>query len=145
MLILTTNRVTRLDSAFKSRIHLGIKYQPLSVDTRRELWKTFMAKAQDSDSLDSMDEPLLDELAGLLFNGRMIKNAVRMAYALSLDEKTKLNASHFRRSVDAITLFEDQMNEAEQEAEKGMDDSYEMGERSVPVDAAPRKRRRIEL
>ncbi|EHK22006.1 uncharacterized protein TRIVIDRAFT_132053, partial [Trichoderma virens Gv29-8] len=43
ILILTTNRYTSFDPAFKSRIHFYLDYSNLCVHTRRTLWRNFMA------------------------------------------------------------------------------------------------------
>ncbi|KAI0138555.1 P-loop containing nucleoside triphosphate hydrolase protein [Hypoxylon sp. NC0597] len=42
MLFLTTNRVEAVDSAFKSRIHLTIKYPHLNAAARRQIWERFV-------------------------------------------------------------------------------------------------------
>ena len=43
ILFLTTNRMGTFDAAFKSRIHLAIRYYPLSFETRRDLWRSFIS------------------------------------------------------------------------------------------------------
>lgn len=143
MLILTTNRVTTLDSAFKSRIHLGIKYQPLSITTRRELWQTFIAKAGDSDNCEWLDDSVLTDLASYQFNGRMIKNAVRMAHALAIDEEIELGPSHLKKAVEAMNMFEQDMAQAEENDEER---AALQASANAELDSAnPRKRRRIDI
>ncbi|KAI3531281.1 ATPase [Colletotrichum costaricense] len=44
-LFLTTNRVGTIDSAFMSRIHLALSYEPLSEAARRQLWDTWITRA----------------------------------------------------------------------------------------------------
>jgi len=39
---LTTNRVGTFDEAFKSRIHLAIRYSDLDEDQRVEIWRNFI-------------------------------------------------------------------------------------------------------
>ena len=44
-MFLTTNRVTTLDEAFKSRISIAIKYRDLDKDARRQVWENFLGLA----------------------------------------------------------------------------------------------------
>ncbi|KAK1709521.1 hypothetical protein BDP67DRAFT_596724, partial [Colletotrichum lupini] len=44
-LFLTTNRVGTIDSAFMSRFHLTLSYEPLSESARRQLWDTWITRA----------------------------------------------------------------------------------------------------
>jgi len=45
VVFLTTNHITRLDSAFKSRIAVAIRYPDLSIPARAEIWKRFLERA----------------------------------------------------------------------------------------------------
>ncbi|KAM0749809.1 P-loop containing nucleoside triphosphate hydrolase protein [Meredithblackwellia eburnea MCA 4105] len=45
ILILTTNRIRTVDSAFLSRFSLAITYPDLSVAKRRQIWTTFLTRA----------------------------------------------------------------------------------------------------
>ncbi|KAF1952993.1 P-loop containing nucleoside triphosphate hydrolase protein [Byssothecium circinans] len=136
VLILTTNRVTTLDTAFKSRIHLGIKYHPLSTAARREIWHTFIDKSVDRDKTQCLDDAFLDELADHKIDGRMIKNAVRMAHALAVDAGENMSQSHLQDAVKAMALFEHDMAQANEE---------ERGERGPDIRRPEehRKRRRV--
>jgi hypothetical protein len=44
-MFLTTNRVTTLDEAFKSRISIAIKYRDLDHVARRKVWENFLGLA----------------------------------------------------------------------------------------------------
>ena len=46
IMLVTTNRVKDFDEAVQSRIHVGVKYSPLGVDTRKEIWRSFLEKAK---------------------------------------------------------------------------------------------------
>jgi hypothetical protein len=48
-LFLNTNRITTFDPAFKSRIHLALKYSVLEASARKELWKLFISRASKAD------------------------------------------------------------------------------------------------
>jgi SpoVK/Ycf46/Vps4 family AAA+-type ATPase len=41
----TTNRITTIDEAFKSRISVAIKYQDLEESARRAIWENFLVLA----------------------------------------------------------------------------------------------------
>lgn len=79
ILFLTTNRVSTFDDAFKSRVHVPLKYDDLSVDSRKRIWKNFLSK-QDRVQLD---ETGYESLAQANINGRQIKNVIR--YLFSMD------------------------------------------------------------
>ena len=71
IMILTTNRVKDFDDAMLSRIRVAIRYLPLGVDTRRNLWASFLGKAiTTSRARFSSDE--LQELARRELNGRQV-------------------------------------------------------------------------
>src|SRR5271156_6610940 len=44
ILFLTTNRISNIDDAFHSRIHVSMQYPPLTAASRRHIWNTFMSK-----------------------------------------------------------------------------------------------------
>jgi AAA+ superfamily predicted ATPase len=144
VLILTTNRVTSLDTAFRSRIHLGIKYQSLSVATRKNIWQTFLERSTSGSEVDVLGARLLDEFAAYQFDGRMIKNAVRMAHAVAVDEDIALNATHIRKAIEALEAFRHDMVEADEEEEKEKEgEEAEHQCTQTATSEGSRKRRRI--
>jgi len=44
IMFLTTNRVNTFDAAFQSRIHISLDYPELSIESRRSVWKNFLAQ-----------------------------------------------------------------------------------------------------
>jgi len=78
VMILTTNQVTCLDEAFKSRISIGIKYRDLDKKGRRRIWENFFALA----GIKIVDTPIdvivegsvakeeINKLASIKLNGR---------------------------------------------------------------------------
>ncbi|KFZ15463.1 hypothetical protein V501_02714 [Pseudogymnoascus sp. VKM F-4519 (FW-2642)] len=70
IMLLTTNRVKDFDEAVQSRIHVGLKYGPLGVDTRKEIWRSFLetAKTEKGDAVYS--DMQLNSLAEHSLNGR---------------------------------------------------------------------------
>ena len=104
ILFLTTNRITTFDPAFKSRIHLALKYHSLTTAARKELFINFISRTSKTPPI--FDEETLDRLAAVEINGRQIKNAVRTASALARDEKIPLNEEHFQTVLETIAEFE---------------------------------------
>lgn len=96
-LFLTTNRVDNMDPAFQSRIHVHIKYEKLTMQARRAIWSSFLSKLGSQFS----DEDL-DTVAQLPLNGRQIKNVIKTAQLLALDEQAMLGKEH----VDTVLAIE---------------------------------------
>jgi SpoVK/Ycf46/Vps4 family AAA+-type ATPase len=112
ILFLTTNRLTTFDTAFRSRIHLALKYSALNQETRKELWKLFIAKTSKYDVLEAWSESDLNDLAKVNINGRQIKNTVRTANTLAKSTKTNLNKEHLEVVLETIRDFEEDLNDA---------------------------------
>jgi AAA+ superfamily predicted ATPase len=104
-MFLTTNRIEQFDPAFKSRIHLTLKYHRLSAKDRRDLWRTFILAGSQDNQVASDDE-LLDEVSSHDLNGREIRNIVRTAYAIALSKGSKLTAQHLRTTLKVMAAFE---------------------------------------
>ncbi|KAL7542096.1 hypothetical protein ACHAXR_013216 [Thalassiosira sp. AJA248-18] len=81
ILFLTSNRIDSLDPAFQTRITLALRYEPLALEGRAQVWRNLLLKS--GKSLVSLDVNALAETA---LNGREIKNALRLAMALAADE-----------------------------------------------------------
>jgi len=82
VMILTTNRVTAFDEAIQSRIHLGIKYEPLSRKAKAEVWTNFLKQATSASKIRKVSKistKQLEELSKKEFNGRQ----VRMFHAIT--------------------------------------------------------------
>ena len=76
VMILTTNRVTAFDEAVQSRIHLGIKYEPLSRKAKAEVWKSFLEQANAAAGKGKeprITNAQLDDLSRRDFNGRQVR------------------------------------------------------------------------
>src|SRR5947209_5006993 len=105
-MFLTTNRVQSIDVAFKSRIHLAVKYPDLSHSTRKNLWRAFIFRAAPKAHLEWVNSASLDQLANEELNGRQIKNVVRTAHALSVCQDIPLGLSHIKMALNAMKMFE---------------------------------------
>ncbi|KAH6672437.1 P-loop containing nucleoside triphosphate hydrolase protein [Halenospora varia] len=125
ILILTTNRIQSFDEAFKSRIHLAIKYHALSPSYRASLWKSFIIStlnpAQSSEAqywYPWLTDAYLDEMGKEELNGRQIKNTVRTAYALSVSAKLLLSPQDIETALKAMRMFEFDFAESFEGAEE---------------------------
>jgi hypothetical protein len=90
-LFLTSNRVDNIDAAFESRIHLSLQYGALTVDSRRQIWCTFLnAFSVKKNFTDAQ----IDSLAQIELNGRQIKNIIKTAQLLATSKETTLSFEH---------------------------------------------------
>ncbi|KAK4246926.1 P-loop containing nucleoside triphosphate hydrolase protein [Corynascus novoguineensis] len=82
ILFLTTNRFTRIDHAFQSRVDLFLPYQDLDAATRKQIWSNFIGHfGRDKFDISTED---VDRLSQLPINGREIKNLIKSAQLLKL-------------------------------------------------------------
>ncbi|RSM08156.1 hypothetical protein CEP52_004897 [Fusarium oligoseptatum] len=94
LMFLTTNRISNIDSAFKSRIDLTLPYHDLDESSRRALWVKFIER-HTTEATDINDEGY-DELAKADLNGREIKNTVKTAFVLSQHKGEQIGMYHLR-------------------------------------------------
>lgn len=74
ILFLTTNRVETFDEAFQSRIHIALKYAELGVKAKREIWKMFLGRVEQSGSeISTFSDANYDLLAKSNLNGRQVR------------------------------------------------------------------------
>lgn len=108
ILFLTTNRVETFDDAFQSRIHVALRYGELTTKAKRSVWKMFLEKVRQKDGVEtaSFGEKDFDRLARHNLNGRQIKNAVRTAQALAVNEKRPLDMGHIGKVLEVAETFE---------------------------------------
>ncbi|PGH33682.1 hypothetical protein GX50_03509 [[Emmonsia] crescens] len=108
ILFLTTNRVETFDDAFQSRIHVALRYGELTLKAKRTVWKMFLDKVRVKEGVAVVPftEADYESLARHNLNGRQIKNSVRTAQALALNEKTPLSMEHISRVLDVAETFD---------------------------------------
>jgi SpoVK/Ycf46/Vps4 family AAA+-type ATPase len=66
ILFLTTNRVSQFDEAILSRIHIMHRYEDLTKDARRQVWRNFLSSSGDA----AVTDKELEELVIYKLNGR---------------------------------------------------------------------------
>lgn len=97
-MILTSNRVGTFDEAFQSRIRVALRYEPLTAQSRRQIWRNFFNMLADDDDEVRVDIPgldrRLDELAAHRMNGRQIRNILLTARQLALHRQESLGWAH---------------------------------------------------
>ncbi|KAL4792850.1 hypothetical protein BDV19DRAFT_245785 [Aspergillus venezuelensis] len=108
ILFLTTNRVETFDDAFQSRIHVALRYGDLTTKAKRSVWKMFLEKVQAMDGVQTSNftDKDFDMLSRHNLNGRQIKNSVRTAQALAVNERTPLSMEHIKRVLDVAETFD---------------------------------------
>ncbi|KAF2004026.1 P-loop containing nucleoside triphosphate hydrolase protein [Amniculicola lignicola CBS 123094] len=92
VLFLTTNRVSTLDKALESRIHLKISYPELDQNARLRVWENLIELLPPS--IVGLDASDLEILSQRKLNGREIKNVIKAAQLLAKDKDTALNLEH---------------------------------------------------
>jgi hypothetical protein len=108
ILFLTTNRVETFDEAFQSRIHVALRYDELTPKSRKEIWMTFIERVrrQTVDQVGGFTDEEFNLLSRHKLNGRQIKNMVRTAQALAINEGKQLNMTHIKRVLDVAETFD---------------------------------------
>lgn len=110
ILFMTTNRVRTFDDAFKSRIHVPLKYDELPHSSRVMIWKNFLGRV---DGGVDIDEAGYEELAKGKLNGRQIKNVVRTAKSLAAHKKRKLDQEQLEQVMQIQMAFEEDLGAGE--------------------------------
>jgi SpoVK/Ycf46/Vps4 family AAA+-type ATPase len=119
VLFLTTNRLSTMDTAFQSRIHIGIKFNPLGTNTRRAIWKAFIERLDDTESIGK--DELLDNIETMSeweLNGREIRNVLTVAQGLALAKRKSgggFRFEHVDRVADETMQFQEFFRKAEEE------------------------------
>jgi SpoVK/Ycf46/Vps4 family AAA+-type ATPase len=113
ILFLTTNRVTEFDEAILSRIHLKIRYDNLTRDARREIWKFFISKAGTHQGLSVIRNRDLERLESITLNSRELSvlGTVRLDSCSLFKTRSKISRPSLIRwprstkHTDAIRTF----------------------------------------
>lgn len=108
IIILTTNRITSLDVAVQSRIHLAIQYRDLTAKQKEKIFHYFLDKTIGEDRIEGrarIDREIPKILRKSRINGRQIRNVIRSAYLLAQSNKSKLSFDHIEEVLDATETF----------------------------------------
>lgn len=110
IMFLTTNRVNTFDAAFQSRIHISLDYPELSAESRRTVWKNFLAA---SSLENTITDGQLDRLALMDMNGRQIKNVLKTAQLLAGRKEVPLAHEHVMMVLDVTQHLHNSTRETE--------------------------------
>lgn len=103
ILFLTTNRVSTFDDAFKSRIHIPIRYTDLSQSSRLQIWRSVCARVPGGVTISDKE---FQALAEDDLNGRQIKNVIKTAESLALFDGVQLDFKQLRQVTKIQATFE---------------------------------------
>ena len=103
ILFLTTNRVSTFDDAFKSRIHIPIRYTDLSFSSRAEIWRNFCKRVPGGVDID---EKGIEVLAEHELNGRQIKNVLKAAESLAAFDGVRIDLGQLQQVTKIQATFE---------------------------------------
>lgn len=121
ILFLTTNRVETFDDAFRSRIHIALRYESLEPSAKKTIFRMFLKKVSANGKMKTQEftDEDYNTLAKHDLNGREIKNSVASAQDLALNKGEMLCMKHiqqvlevhakFRQDLKGGTGFEDAM------------------------------------
>ncbi|KKZ65599.1 hypothetical protein EMCG_08563 [[Emmonsia] crescens] len=110
ILFLTTNRLVEFDEAILSRIHLKVKYEGLTKESRREIWTYFLSKASTDKGPAVVEGRDLNRLESTVLNGRDIKNLTSIAHALATVEETHVAYKHLELAAKSNDKFLEEFN-----------------------------------
>jgi len=130
IMILTTNRITSLDIAVQSRIHLAIRYDDLTRQQKENVFRLFLKqlKPDSISNFESIMEYIKEYGSDYKLNGRQIRNVVSSALSLARsqakgnDGDERLTVKHlksvlmitkdFQEQLESITMDQRSFNEA---------------------------------
>ena len=104
IIFLTSNRVSVIDAAIKSRIHLALQYASPDKSVRRQLWHQHLATVPEAE-LDLDVNEALDEVEEAEMNGREISNSIHTARTLAESEGGKLGLEYLRTIIQVWKDF----------------------------------------
>ncbi|KAJ9668738.1 hypothetical protein H2201_000982 [Coniosporium apollinis] len=112
ILILTSNRVATFDEAFKSRIQLALRYEPLQKGQRKQIWSNFLERLEsfEAEKIDIKDlHAHLEDLSQYEMNGRQIRNVVTTARQLATYKKRPMDFEALRHVINVSSKFDKYM------------------------------------
>ena len=117
IIILTTNRITSLDVAVQSRIHLAIQYQDLKPEQKFKIFKNFLEQIGEENikDPDEVNRELKTICRRSPINGRQIRNIVSSAQALASAQNKKLSAEHLQIVYETTIDFLDSLKDLTRE------------------------------
>ena len=106
-MFLTSNRIDSLDPAFKTRITLALRYDPLDFSARNQTWINLLKSSGFGTAMEKGDINT-EELAKSALNGREIKNSIRLGMALAAEDGEPLSQQVLLETVDILNEYNQQ-------------------------------------
>lgn len=102
------------DDAFASRIHVALRYGDLTGKAKKSVWKTFIDLCRAQPGTDGVigsgvgefSDRDFEMLSRAALNGRQIKNIVRTAQALALNESVQLDLAQIKSVLEVSESFD---------------------------------------
>ncbi|KIW91000.1 uncharacterized protein Z519_08783 [Cladophialophora bantiana CBS 173.52] len=127
VMILTTNRITSLDIAVQSRIHLAIRYTDLTREQKIKIYNIFLSQliAEGKVDTDGIDDWIRWVGCEAEVNGRQIRNIVSSAYLLARSRTQHRNLKRddlqtvngimkkFQKQLETLTVAARKQNEGQ--------------------------------
>jgi hypothetical protein len=101
VLFLTTNHVTALDDAVRSRISMFIRYHPLTLSQRTKVWETLLSGV-------GLCDADLEMLAAHELDGHQIHNCIQIAQTWATSCKELLSTQHVLK---VLNMFHESYND----------------------------------
>ncbi|RYO36170.1 hypothetical protein AA0111_g2876 [Alternaria arborescens] len=133
ILVLTTNRVLKLDIAMLSRIHYAVHFTNLSKKQEELIWKqqlkqldpeTGNCESEEKKKIDDWAHEYLEKQRGTSYNqrirlnGREIQNVFKTAQRLASGDKRNIKCQDLKEAIEATSNFRADMRDRVMEAEK---------------------------
>ena len=119
IMILTTNRIRALDIAVQSRIHLAIRYDDLTQEQRKKIFRMFLnqlkeKKPESIKNYDAIIDWVDDNGSEAKLNGRHIRNVVSSALAVARSTAKeagddRLTVKHIKEVMAITKDFQEQL------------------------------------
>lgn len=112
-MILTTNRITSLDMAVQSRIHLAIRYDDLDKEQKKRIFYMFLDQLSAETSkhdMETIKEWVSEYGSEHKLNGRQIRNVISSAQALARSHGGTLKKDHIKKVMDITKSFQEQLD-----------------------------------
>lgn len=102
ILFLTTNKPNEFDEAIRNRIHLEVRFDPITQEARRIIWDDTLGRVPGKDNREGLwTDDLLDALSEVEMNGREINNIMRLATCYASGDDLPMNPGHLVKIIGA--------------------------------------------
>ena len=107
LIILTTNLIECIDSAFESRISYPIEFRELNATDRHQIWTDFIKNLKMPPPTKRALLEHVDDWAAEQINGRQIRNIISMAENLALSDEhhPRITPDHVEKILNVVLEF----------------------------------------